>query len=263
MKKIDKRESIRVVTSNQFIVAKGLNEVSLKARKLLYIAIAQCKLADKEFYEFSISALEFAELMNILPSHVYEEINAITDELLKTFISIIPKGQKKFVKYPLFALCSYDNGEIKFELNKKMTDFLLELKGSFTKPLLHDFLKMRSPYSMAIWHLMQREMKSRKPYSDKFFEFNLTLEELRQVTGTENKLKQISEFKNKVLDKALREIKENCSVSITYENIKTGRTVTGFHFIAKSPYYMDMSDLSLETQERLWKNKNERGIQYK
>lgn len=251
MKKIDKRESIKVVTSNQFITAKGLDGMSLKARKLLYIAIAQCKTVDKEFYEFSMSALEFAELMNISSSHVYEEINNITDELLKTFISVIPKGEKKFVKYPLFALCSYDSGEIKFELNKKMTEFLLELKGSFTKPLLHDFLRMRSPYSMAIWHLCQREMKSKKPYADNIIEFDLELAELRQITGTENKLKQMSEFKSKVLDKGLREIEENCGIVIKYDNIKTGRFVTGFHFIAKSQLYISKDNLSLQTQETM------------
>lgn len=234
MKKIDKRENVRVVTSNNFITSNGLDDISLKARKLLYIAISQCKQTDKQFYDFSMSISEFASLMDISSSHVYEEADNITNELLKAVISMSSNG--RFRKYPLFQFCEYDGTQIKFELNQKMTEILLELKGHFTKPLLHDFLKMRSPYSMAIWHLMQREMKSKKPYADKMIEFNLSLQELRQVTGAENKLKQIGQFKERVLDKALREIRDNCGIDISYTNIKNGRTVTGFHFVAKSQF---------------------------
>ena len=44
LKKIDTRDSIKTVTSNDFITAKGLEKLSLKARKMLYIAISQCKM---------------------------------------------------------------------------------------------------------------------------------------------------------------------------------------------------------------------------
>ena len=49
LKKIDTRDSIKTVTSNDFITAKGLEKLSLKARKMLYIAISQCKKNDKAF----------------------------------------------------------------------------------------------------------------------------------------------------------------------------------------------------------------------
>jgi plasmid replication initiation protein len=91
---------------------------------------------------------------------------------------------------------------------------------------------------MAIWHLMQREMHSRKPGITDTIEFELTLEELRQVTGTKDKLKQISEFKKRVLDKAIREIKENCGIIIKYTNLKIGRTVIGFHFSAVNSFHI-------------------------
>ena len=80
-------------------------------------------------------------------------------------------------------------------------------------------------------------MKSQKPYADHIIEFDLSLEELREITGTEKKLKKLSDFKIRVLDKALKEIDENCNVVIKYENVKQGRKVIGFHFIAKSKWY--------------------------
>ena len=240
--KIDTRESVKTVTSNNFITAKGLDKLSLKARKMLYIAISQCKQNDRDFYAYEISVKEFAKLMNITPEAVYSEADKITDELMTGFLSVVPEGKKYFKKYSLFSMCEYEHdGVLRFKLNPDMTTFLLKLKGNFSQPLLNDFLRMNSPYSMSIWHLMQREMYSRKPNLINTIQFDLSLKELREITGTQNKLKQLGEFKKRVFDKALREIEENCGIKITYENIKKGRTIIGFRCAAVSTFHIDES----------------------
>lgn len=230
-RKLDTRESLKVVTSNSFITAKGLDSMTLKARKLFYLTISQCKKNDKEFYEYRIPVKAFAEMMGIDESNVYREADKITDELLKASLKVV--SQEKTMKMPVTSLCEYsENGSIRIELNPRMTEILLNIKGSFSQPLLSDFMKMRSPYSMAIWHLFQREMHSKKPDSDTPVRFYISLDELREVTGTQNKLKQLVQFKERVLDKAIREIEENCLAKITYENVKDSRTVKGFDFTA-------------------------------
>ena len=102
-REIDKRDSLRVVTSNSFITAKGLEKLSLKARKLLYVVTAQCKMNDEQFYEYSISPKEFADLMGIDKSNVYREAYKITSELAKSFIEIVADGKKNYRQYPLMA----------------------------------------------------------------------------------------------------------------------------------------------------------------
>ncbi len=246
MKKVDKRDSVKVVTSNNFITAKGLEGMSLKARKLLYVAVSQCRKSDKEFFEFFISVKDFADMMGIDASNVFQEADSLTDELMKTFVSV--KGENGFFKYALFRRCEYQNdGYMIFRLNNDMTDFLLQLKGNFTQPLLNDFLKMKSPFSMAIWHLMSREMKSRKPMITDEIKFVLSLEELRSVTGCEDKFKQIGQFKSKVLDKAIREIKDNCYVQVSYRDLKHSRRIVAFEFTAISLYHVDLEDIPQET----------------
>ena len=61
-KNTDTRKTVRTVTSNDFITAMGIDEMTLKARKLLYIAISQCKKNDQEFFEYQINAKDFAKL---------------------------------------------------------------------------------------------------------------------------------------------------------------------------------------------------------
>lgn len=249
-KLVDAKYNIRTVTHNNFITAKGLVKLSLKARKLLYIAISQCRLNDDRFYTYEIGVPEFSELMGIKPTNVYQEADSITDELMSCIIQCKSvKEKSSFKKYSLFSFCEYErNGKITFKLNPDMTEFLLHLTKDFTKPLLNDFLKMKSPYSMAIWNLMQREMKSKKPGTIDTFVFDLSLEELREVTGTESKFKQVGQFKEKVLNKAIREIKDNCAVEITYDNLKQGRTVIGFRFTAVNAIvHYKSDDISPET----------------
>lgn len=254
-RELNTKESVRTVTSNQFITSCGLGNISLKARKLLYIAVSQSKKTDTEFFEYEISVKEFADLMGIDASNVYQEADALTDELMRGFVKIQEKDSKSWRKYQLFDMCEYtENGSIRFEISKQMTDFLLNLTGNFSQPLLHDFLKMRSPYSMSIWHLMQREMKSKKLGMTATTSFDISLRELRQVTGCENKLKQVGEFKKRVLDKALREIFNNAGIRITYQNIKVGRTVEGFRFFAEGVAHIDLSKIPLAEQERIQAN---------
>ncbi len=255
-KKIDTRESLRIVTSNDLIEAKDLPKLSLNARKLFYLAMAQCRATDKEFYEFETTPSELAELWGVDRSNVYREADPITTELMKIIITL-RTGKKSFQKRHLFEKCVYDDSSVlTFKLHKEMTDLLLGLHKNFSKPLLYDFIKMRSPYSMALWHYFQKLMFSQKPkiVLEKPFEFDVSLEELRKITGTENKLKQIGQFKERVLDKALVEIKKNCCVDITYINIKRGRFVTGFRFTAVSALgYEKYSDLPPRKQKQLRK----------
>lgn len=254
-KKADTRKSIRTVTSNNFITAMGIEEMSLKARKLLYVAISQCRKSDQEFFEYEITARDFAKLMDIESHTVYEEADAISDELMRSFIRLeMPQAKqrkkKHYRKYQLFSMCEYHDGLLNFKINPDMTDFFLNLKKDFTQPLLADFLRMNSNYSIEIWHLIQKEMKSKKPNTTEIIQFDLSLEELRAVTGTQNKLKQIGQFKDRCFDKALREIYDNCGVNITYENIKEGRKITGFRCTAVSVVHVDTNKIPENLKER-------------
>lgn len=237
IQKIDKREKLKVVTDNGMIMAEELSNLSLNARKLFYLAIAQCRKDDKKFYEYTTTPGELAELWGVSRDDVYKCADAISTELMKIIISVRPENPKakRFSKYHLFETCIYDDkSQIYFKLHKEMADLLLGLNANYSQPLVWDFMRMKSPYSMAVWHLMQREMRSFKPAMSQAFEFELSLDELRVVTGTENKLEKVSNFKARVLDQAIKEIRKNCGVDISYRNVKHGRCVTGFIFTAKN-----------------------------
>lgn len=248
---LDTRDEIKVVTDNKLITAAGLDKLSLKARKLLYLVMAQCRQTDKKFYLYEITPSELAEKLNVGRNHVYELADELTGELMGRYIEVKQTDAKRFKKYTVFSMCEYDDESIlRFKLNPDMTEFLLGLQKSFTQAFLSDFLKMRSTHSMAVWHLMQREMNGRKPGTDRIT-FYLSLEELRTVTGTQDKLKKLSQFKAKVLNLAIRDIKDTCGIEIAYEDQRRGRAVRGFYFTARGPLDLTGYQPSQETLARI------------
>jgi plasmid replication initiation protein len=218
------------------------------------VAVSQCRQNDKEFYQYETTPAELAEMWGVTKQAVYKIAKQTCKELMGIVITI-PQGAKGFKMRHLFEKCDYDDDAVlTFKLHSEMTDLLLGLKRDFSKPLVWDFMKMRSPYSMALWHYFQKEMHSFKPMMSSPIVFDVTLEELRRVTGCEDKLKQIGEFKKRVLDKALVEIQKNCCVRISYDNLKKGRKVVGFRFTAENVWGTVTPDnMSHQMQKRMRK----------
>lgn len=221
-----------------------MSSLTIKERKILYLAIAQCSIKDREFYEYSISVQELANIIDVLPENIIRDRKKIRTALARTALDYADDT------FTLFDHLSTKNGIFTFEINKKMTDFLLQLRGDFSKPLLQDFMQMRSKHAIAVWHLMQREMRSRKPKITEKINFYLSLDELREVTGTQNKLTQVGQFKIRVLDVAIKDIHDCCGVTITYQNRKNGKKIVGFDFTATNLFYIDALE-SAEIEKRL------------
>lgn len=252
VKNIDKRPSIRIVTDNALITADGLGNLSLNAYKLFLVAIGQCRMDDKEFYEYRTTPKELAEMWGVDPSNLYRTVEDIGKELMKIVVKVQKKDGdgKSFGLRHLFERCDYDDDKyLYFQLHKDMTDVLLGLRQNFSKPEMWDFMRMRSKYSVKIWHLMQREMKSFKPLiGGAPIEFYLSVDELRKVTGTEHKLKQIGQFKKTVLDVAIKEIQDNCLAKVTYFNRKHGKKIIGFDFKVENIFRVDPETIPLRTR---------------
>ena len=93
-------------------------------------------------------------------------------------------------------------------------------------------------------------MESKKPGMFNMMSFDIMLDEFRKATGTENKFKQIGQLKEKVLDKAITEIKETCGVIIEYQSIKCSREIIGFRFSCESQYHIDPGTLPQRVKDK-------------
>lgn len=231
-RKIDRRNSVKVVIQNDFIKARASRDMDANAHKFLRIAIAQSKITDEEFFQYEVTAMELADMFGVSHSNIYHHIDRWTSQCMGTVMEFRDSTDTRYRKYSLFSMCEYVDGVLKMKLNPDMTPFVLGIKKKlgFTQYELSNILTVKGKYTIRIYEMMMLEMRSQQAYANKTVEFELTMEELRKQTGTEKSYRQIGQFKDYVLNKAIEEIEKSVGWKIETFNVKEGKTVVAIHF---------------------------------
>jgi plasmid replication initiation protein len=255
----DTRECVRVVTSNDFLEIEGLCNLKLNSLKLLYFVISQCKKDDDKFYTCRITSKELSQLWGISKQRLHQEYDEIKLDL-HNFSTKISKynelgEEREYLLHIISMITTFlDSNKkmttVEIEIDHNADKFFLHLDGNFSKPLLCDFNKMKSVNSILIWHLIQIKTFSKKPVN-KQIKVKLSDIELRKLTGNLEKYSISHEFRRRVIDKAIKDIKKCCNVTISYKSIKNGKYIVGYEFILKNPYYIPEEKLSLRAKEAI------------
>ena len=229
----NEEENMHIDVRNDYVYAKHPQKISIYAMRLLRIAIAQCKMGDNEFYEYSFSVPRLAEMIGCDSHNLYRVADEITDQLL---MIILKTGKmapgKKGKKYQVFSLCEYsEDGEVVMQLHPNMREMLLNLKPGFSEIPIAPMLMMQSKYAVRLYELIcQRIGIKNMPYANVASSINISVEDIRLVTGTDQKktYDHISHLKNKVLLPALADIEKCADWKIICIDKKKGRRITSF-----------------------------------
>jgi len=145
------------------------------------------------------------------------------DNLMRTVVKIRDKENKK--NWKAFTLLSYVERKedyFYFELNNFIITALKE-QTFFTTIDLIAVNSLSSHYSAIFYELAIRYKKKKIP--------KMSIEEIREITNTQNKYKAIKDFKIYVLDKACEEISEKTDIILSYETEKRGKRIAYIDFI--------------------------------
>lgn len=225
---LDLKKNKKVIMSNQAIT--GKQTMDLREAKLLRLLIMQINMKDERLMEYKADIKEVAECLGIDNSNLYRDVQKICSNLTTRRLGIKtddPKQQWKY--YPWMSMAEYDGaGTLTLGLNEKIRSFVLELNELFTQYEMLDILNINSFYALRIYELLKKEFTKCKKKKNIF---ELTIQELREITDTEDKFKQIGHFRDKVINIAEREINEKTDISVKVEEIKKSRKYIGFRFI--------------------------------
>lgn len=122
----------------------------------------------------------------------------------------------------LFVYSLFTNNEFEYGLNPFFIKDFLNLKEFFDNFNLYYLLTMKSYTSMLLY-------KSLREYGDlKYLE--LTIEELKQKLGLDNKYYQYGPLKLRVIEVALEDINNNSELNIKLTELKTRQKITKLRF---------------------------------
>lgn len=222
----------------------GRQALKLNSAKLIRAAIMQIVRDDEELKPYIITIPELAELLNVPSSNIYRDIDDITNDILNNPVYVREETNKgsgkkvRWVKIPWVTRCEYNSDVgLALQLNDLLKPLLLNLQEHYTQYTLDEVLVMKSVYAIRLYELLQSRIMTRVlPKSGTDIE--LSLDTIKECCGCEGKSYDIlSNLKHRVIDVGVKEINEKTVYTLSYDNIKTGKTVTALIFHINTKYH--------------------------
>ncbi|MDK1671214.1 replication initiation protein RepM [Moraxella osloensis] len=133
----------------------------------------------------------------------------------------------RYERFTQSAVYIENEATVKFMFANAIIPMLVELERNFTSYEIEQVAHLRSRYAMRLYECLIRFKASKT--------LTITLDELRFRFGLlPDEYILMSNFKNRVLDLAVREINANTDITVSYDQHKQGRTITGFTFKFKT-----------------------------
>lgn len=220
-KKMETERSYPVVKSNA-IIQKSRYDLSLQEQKVILYLVSKIKEEDDDFREYEFGLRELCDIFGIIKcSKNYSNFkNSIQTLRNKSFWVRLPGKQ---------SLCSWiekveirDNGRVVLRLDSTLKPYLLQLKREYTAYDLSNVLPMDSTYSIRLYELL-------RSYAYQG-EFEISLPELKEMLCVSTDYSIYNNFKVRVIDKAISEINYYTDLQVSFEPIRTVRTITALRF---------------------------------
>lgn len=211
--------------------------------------ISQISPYDEDFklYEFSIQ--EFCRVCGIDESSGgnYQDLKEAVKEIAdKSLWITIEEDEETLLRWIEKPYINKKNGVIKIRLDNDMKPFLLQLRQDFTSYELLWTLHFKSKYTIRLYELIKSiHFHDINPYERVY-----PLEELKRLLGAET-YKTYQAFKERALNRAVREINEYSDKNVSYEAIKSGRAVSRIKFTVTSKDSLEAAKIRSDIEKEL------------
>jgi plasmid replication initiation protein len=200
--------------------------------------ITMIELNDGDFKDYKIYLKEFIKDYSLEgDKNSYRFLREGAEKLLRKIVTIINKTEVKSAQKfqtPVVAglrtsLYDDDGKFIQVSFHPEMKPYLLELKERFLVYDVRNILKLPSTYSIRIYELLKQYEKLKTRTFD--------VKELKEILGITKEYKLYANFKQRVVDKAQKDLEEFTDIRFVYEEIKDGKAVVTliFHIESNAP----------------------------
>ena len=230
-----------VVKANE-LIQKSHFSLSLQQQKIVLMLISQLTPYDDDFklYEFSIPSFCRVCGLDEKNGKHYKDLKAAIKELADKSVWIrLENGEQTLLRWVERPYIDEKKGIIRIKLDAHMKPYLLQLRQNFTKYEIPWTLDFRSKYTIRLYEII----KSLHYCEAEPYEYVYDLEVLQRLLDAEG-YTEFSNFKNRVLAPAIKEINDKSDKEIEFEQIRIGRSVSKILF--------RISTKSAPDKHRLW-----------
>lgn len=255
-----------VVKDNALINASYNLEVT--EQRLMLLAIINARetgdgiTADSKL---QIHASDYMKHFDVDKKTAYEALKNAVDNLFNRQFSFreVRKGTDFIVKSRWVSRIAYATNEAILEITfaPDVVPLILRLEEHFTSYQLKQVTQLTSKYAIRLYEMLiaWREV-GKTP--------QIELSEFRRKIGVEDtEYKDMHNFKKRVLEPSIKQINEHTDITVTYEQHKKGRLISGFSFkfkqkkqakpveLKRDPNTADLFTKMTDAQRHLFGNK--------
>lgn len=183
--------------------------------------------------EVKLTATEFSELMGIDIKNAHRELYKAADALFKSSI-ILHEGDEEIELYWIQEKAKKLKGEgaVTIIWSDRILRYICQLKGRFTKFKLRNIASLQSGHSIRLYELLMRFNSTGIR--------NISLVDFRSALGLDDKYTEFKILNRDVIKPAVNELNQRSDLIISYETLKSGRSVVGLSFSFKQNQQMKM-----------------------
>lgn len=226
---MDAKKTDLVVKSNVLIEASY--RLTLTEQRIILAAIVEARQSQKGLGRgvLTIYAKDFSALFpDVEEGSAYGQLREAAGELFRrqvTIHDIHPEsGKPRITEARWISSSSYipGIGAVQIRIASEIIPYITRLEENLTRYRLERIAKLSSAHAVRLYELLlqYKGIGSRE----------MGLEWLKGTLQIGEAYKSIKDFKKYVIDSSLKQINEHTDLSVTYENVKTGRAVTGLYF---------------------------------
>ena len=265
----DRERSYYVVKSNE-LIRKSKYSLTILQQKLVLYAISRIRIEDEISKEYEFTVKELCEVCGIpidTQGVCYKRLESDLDILCER--KKIPISKTGVMTFSWFGDYIYDKGYIRLTFSSNMRRYLFQQPErlqeqisearrtkkfipdmGYTQYYLEQGLVFKFKHSLRIFEILRSHITRQEidNYDTKTVEVGFQeLQELLEVNYT-----RFQDFKNRVLDKAVKEINScNEDIHIEYETIRRGQKVISIRFIITTAHCKQALEASKVKKTRL------------
>lgn len=213
-----------VSLSNELV--RAAHGLTLTEKRVLMLAVSKLDNKAKSTPENLVSKITVLELVNeygLDGKSAYKQAYDAVEHLMSRYIRFYHEGVETRMQWIGQANYRENEGLLELEFWHKLSPMLFELKNRFTSYKLNRAGVLRSVYSWRLFELIM-QFKSTGLLTIMIDDFNHALETPTSLRAN------FANLRSRVIEPAVKEIREKDGLAIQWEAIKAGRKVKALKF---------------------------------
>lgn len=205
-------------------VAEARHSLTVPEQRLILWLVAQIEREDDALKEYTLSILEFDEILGTNNGRLYSQMEEACNQLQSRVLEL-RTGPSERTKFNWMHRVRYldKEGRVILRFHDDLKPVLLQLRERFCKIPLRSILKLRSGYAIR-WLEM---LYSRKHLGS----FYMSVKELRDwLHIEEGELERVVHLNQRAIDYPRKELELKSHLTFTSKPKKVGRKITGWVF---------------------------------